>query len=116
MAVNITDLKHYIGDTYGNNDSLLTDILAEATALVDRYNVKYDSTTETYVASDAPSALVDRAYLEVAMELWNRRVVQNGNVNAQFATGDGVGGVQRGTLRDPVSAAAALLRRWVLPW
>lgn len=115
MAVTLTDLKDYIGDTYGNNDALLASILAEAEALVARYNVKYDSTTGDYVASDAPTAIVNRATLEVAMELWNRRVSQNGNVNAQFTAGDGVGGVPRGTLRDPVSAAAALLRRWVLP-
>lgn len=116
MAVVVADVKVYIGETGADFDGLLADCLSEAQALVTKYNVKYDSTTETYVATSAPEVIVDRAVVTVAADLFNRRNAPNGVVNQQFENFGGDQGQAVRIARDPMNGAYKILQRWVLPW
>lgn len=106
MAVILEDLKSYVGSTETEYDGLLSDCLLEATALVDKF-----------VGSRAvPGVIMDRAYTEVAADLFNRRNAPNGIMNQQFATMDGVGSAPVRIARDPMAPAYKILARWVTPW
>lgn len=106
MAVALADLKAFIGAAGTADDNVLTDCLAEGQALVDAY----------VGASVVPTSLLDRAYLEVAADLWNRRSAPNGIANQQFATPDGISSAPIRIARDPMQAAYKILGRHVLPW
>ena len=117
VAVTLPDLKTHIGETSTEYDTLLTDHLAEAQALVDQFNKKWDEATETWVVSDAPSAIVDRAILEVGADLWARRNAPNGIANTQFVAADGgAASAPVRIARDPMASVYKILGRWVTPW
>lgn len=116
MAVVLADLKAHIGESSTEYDALLTGHLAEAQALVDKFNVKYDDVTLAYVVSDAPQAIVDRAVKEVAADLWNRRNAPNGIANQQFVGPEGPASAPIRIARDPMAPVYKLLGRWVMPW
>lgn len=126
MAVTITSLAAHVGTAPGEATELLTSCLAEADALVAKYNVRESWVTGAtpgtsvrvpgvYVATDAPEVIVDRAVIEVAADLFHRRNAPNGIVNAQFAGFDGAPAAVR-ISRDPLAPAYPILRRWVTPW
>lgn len=106
----LADLKAYLGITSTNDDAVLQDCLDMAQALVDVRNVKWDSTSEAYVTSDAPATVVDRAAIAVAAEIWNQKKAPNGI--SQFAAYDGVNPIR--VARDPMVAAYPLLAPWVV--
>ena len=107
MAITTDDVKAYVGASDSEHDALIADCLLEAQALVAKY---------VGVAA-VPAPILDRAHLEVAADLFNRRNAPNGIVNQQFAMADGgVGGQAVRVTRDPMKAAYGLLGRWVLPW
>lgn len=117
MAVTLADLKLHVGATEDDYDAMLADHLLEAQALVGKYAKAWDETTETFVSHPSiPEAVLDRAVLEVAADLFNRRNAPNGIMNQQFATTDGVGYGAVRIARDPMAAAYKILARWVLPW
>jgi len=122
MSATTSKLASYVGASEGEQGDMIADCLAEAQALVERYNRKanpaYDgvTVTEQYVASDAPAVIVDRAVLEVAADLWNRRNAPNGVMNAQFENFGGDQGAAVRIARDPMQAAYKILGRWVSPW
>lgn len=116
MAVTVNDLKAFVGSDDTTYDALLQECLNEAMALVDKYNVKYDAGTETWIASDAPTVIVDRCYLAVAADLFERRNAPNGIASQQYATADGIGINPYRVGRDPMSHAYKILGRWVTPW
>jgi|SRR6478735_10279566 len=113
MAVTVDDFKKYLGDEGYENESLLTDCLEEAKALVDKFNKRYDRAQEGYVISDAPVSVVNRCYLIVAADLFERRNAPNGIANQQFATLDGIGQAPMRVARDPLAGVYPILRRWV---
>lgn len=122
MAVDATKLAAYVGASEGEQSLLMADCLAEAEALVLRYNVKRnplhdtDSTAPEFVLSDAPVEIVNRAQLEVAADLFHRRNAPNGVMNAQFENFGGDQGQAVRIARDPMQAAYKILGRWVAPW
>lgn len=116
MAVTSTKLATYVGASEDEYTELLADCLSEAQALVDKFNRKWDDVVAGYVPSDAPTAVVDRAILEVAADLFNRRNAPNGIVNGQFANFGGDQAAAVKIARDPMEAAYPILRRWVAPW
>lgn len=106
MAVTTADLREFVGATT-NDDSLLSGCLLEATELVDKY----------VGDNEVPDAILDRAYVEVAADLFHRRNAPNGIANQQFALPDGgFGGQAIRIARDPLTAAYKILGRWVSPW
>lgn len=113
MAVTLLTLKVFVGAEGNEYDSMLTDALAESQSLVDKYNVVWDEETEDWIPSDAPTAILDRAYKEVAADLFNRRNAPNGIVNQQFLNIDGVGSGPVRISRDPMAPAYKILSRWV---
>lgn len=101
------EVKEYIGDDDFESDSLVEACLVEATLLVDKY------VGEVTV----PEALLDRAYIVTAADLYYRRQAPNGVVNQQFISADGSFGTSPVRIaRDPMAQAYGLLRRWVLPF
>lgn len=105
MTIALETLQEYVGSE-GEYSSLLTDCLAEAEALVNKYVGE----------APVPEAILDRATLEVAADLFNRRNAPNGIVSQQYATVDGMAMGAVRIARDPMAAAYKLLQRWVLPW
>lgn len=107
MATTVETIKDYVGvGSETEYDDFIQACLDEATVLVDRY---------VGVAA-VPDEIMDRAYLEVAADLFNRRNAPNGIMNQQYATVDGVGVTPMRIARDPMAAAYKILGRWVLPW
>lgn len=115
--VSVADVKAYVGSTDPEYDDLLANCLAEATELVEKYitRVYWDAITQAYLhdAAYVPDVILDRAFLEVAADLFNRRNAPNGIQNAQFAL---EGATPMRINRDPMAPAYPLLRRYVLPW
>lgn len=107
MAKTWEDLKTFVGsdDDY-EYDSLFQECFEEAQVLVDKY----------VGTSVVPEIILDRSYLEVGADLFNRRSAPNGVMNQQYATVDGIGTTPYRISRDPMSAAYKILGRWVTPW
>lgn len=117
MAIALADLKSFIGASGVADDGVLSDCLAEGQALVDKYvGTVWDEETQTYIPRSVPTPILERAYLEVAADLWNRRQAPNGIANQQFATLDGIASAPIRIARDPMQAAYKILGRWVQPW
>lgn len=104
MAVDLASLRQYVGASEGEADVLLQGCLEEAVALVDQYAG----------GAAVPLVILDRAYTEVAADLFNRRNAPNGVINQQFALEGGGQAVR--IARDPMAAAYKLLQRWVGAW
>lgn len=115
MAVLESDLAAYVGASEGEAPEILSGCLTEAYALVNKFNVKRYPDTGAWGPSDAPFEIVDRAVLEVAADLWNRRSAPNGIRNGQFENFGGDQGVAVRIARDPMQAAYKILGRWVSP-
>ena len=116
MAKTWEDLKQYLGAGYDNeHDAFIEDCFDEAQALVDKYNVKWDALLGTYVASNAPTIMVEKAYIMVGAALFSMQQAPNGIVNQQFATSDGMNVTSLRIARDPMAPAYKILGRWVLP-
>jgi hypothetical protein len=113
--VTVDDLRAYVGGS-DSEDVILADCLAEAIALVDKYNKKYDSETCTYVASDAPAVIVDRCYLMAGADLLNLRSAPSGVVNSQFVVDGNIGTSPLRITRDPLAGVYKILGRWVSPF
>lgn len=81
------------------HDDFLSVCIAEATSLVD-----------TFVdVAEVPSVVLERAYTEVAAELFNRRSAPHGQVQlATFADG-----MAARIPRDPMHGVYSMLRPWV---
>lgn len=113
MAVSLNDLKAYLGTSTEKQDVFLMGCLEEAKALVDKFNKKYDTVSKGYIESDAPTGIVERCYLIVAADLYERRKAPNGIANQQFASADGIGQAPMRIARDPMAGVYPILRRWV---
>ncbi|WP_328530772.1 hypothetical protein OG984_06455 [Nocardioides sp. NBC_00368] len=105
MAVTLEQVAEYVGSS-GEYDILLTSCLAEAEVLV----------SSLVGSAVIPQVILDRAVLEVAADLFNRRNAPNGITSQQFATFNGVGTSPVRINRDPLAAAYPLLKRWITPW
>lgn len=106
MAKTWEDLKAFVGSDDYEYDALFEECFEEATVLVD----KYVGTTVV------PDVILDRCYIEVGADLFNRRSAPNGVMNQQYATEDGIGFAPYRIARDPMAAAYRMLGRWVYPW
>lgn len=106
MAKTVEDLKAYVGDDSFEYETLFEDCFNEAVVLVDKY----------VGLAEVPEVILDRAYIEVGADLFNRRSAPNGIQNQQYATVDGIGQAPMRISRDPMAAAYKLLQRWVLPF
>lgn len=106
MAVELEDLKEYLGTDDTDYDSMLEECLVDAAVLVDKY----------VGAATVPVEMLDRCYLIVSADLFERRNAPNGIANQQYATVDGIGASPMRVARDPLAGAYKLLQRWVLPW
>ena len=119
MAVTYLDLKSFINEKGVDNDNLIQSCFEEAVVLVTKYVgtvlVTVGSTTVA-APRPVPTEILDRAYLEVGADLWNRRKAPNGIVNQQFSTVDGIGSTPFRISRDPLAAAYKILGRWVPPF
>lgn len=83
------------------DDAFVQDCWESATALVEEF----------IGGSYVPTSIRDRAVLNVASELYHQRNAPNGV--AQFASFDGA---PVRIARDPMTAAYALLNRFVVTW
>lgn len=101
MAVNLTDLKEYVGAGGTSHDDVLSSALTDAKLLVD-----------TYVgSSNVPISIIDRCYLMVAKDLFDRRNNPHGILNSQY---EAVTEPIR-VSRDPMMQVYPILRRYVMP-
>lgn len=108
MAVTVETLRAYVGADIDDADVslLLQSALSAAAALVDKY----------VGVAVVPVEILDRCYLIVATDLFERRNAPNGIANQQYATVDGIGQAPMRVARDPMAGVYEILRRWVLPW
>lgn len=65
--------------------------------------------------AEVPDVIFDRAWLAVAVDLFNQSKAPNGVLNQQFNTGDGVVAAPVRISADPLRPAYPLLRMWILP-
>lgn len=101
MAVTLTDLKEYVGAGGTTHDATLASALTDSKLMVD-----------TYVGSSTvPQSIVDRCYLMVAKDLFDRRNNPHGILNSQY---EQVTEPIRAS-RDPMMQVYPILRKWVLP-
>ena len=91
----IEKLRIYCGAP-ATDVSFVTECVEQATALVTRFVGQ----------ASVPTAIVDRAVLEVGSELFHRKQAPNGI--AQFATADGQSPIR--VARDPMIAAYPILQ------
>lgn len=108
MAVTLEDIKKYVGSEESEHDDLLTSALSDAALLVNAH-------AGSQVAA-VPVEILDRCYLIVAADLFERRNSPNGIANQQYATVDGIGMAPMRVARDPLAGVYHLLRRWTTPW
>lgn len=106
MAVTVTEVAEFIGAVPSELSGLLTRCLAESKDMVDNWVGQ----------NPVPESIRDRAYVEVAADLWNRRNAPNGISNMQYMTADGSSGAPIRIARDPMAAAYPILRPFVSPW
>lgn len=106
MAKTWEDLKAFVGSDDFEYDDLFQQCFIEAQVLVSKY----------VGLIEVPEEILDRAFLEVGADLFNRRSAPNGIMNQQYATVDGIGQAPVRIARDPMAAAYKLLGRWVLPF
>lgn len=113
MTVTATQLRSWVnaqGQAAAQED--LQACVDQATALVTKY--VEDNCGDPIYWPD-PS-IRDRATLEVAADLWNRKSAPNGIVNQQFNIGTGdLGSTPIRISRDPLAAARPILAPWVTP-
>jgi len=95
--VTVEQIREYVGAS-ANDADFLAGCLAESEALVTRFAGEVE----------VPEAIIDRAVIEVASELFHRRQAPNGV--AQFATVDGSSPIR--VARDPLVAAYPILTPW----
>lgn len=79
-----------------SDEAFVADCINQSVALVERFIGE----------ASVPSAIVDRAVLEVGSELYHRKQAPNGI--AQFATADGQSAIR--VARDPMIAAYPILQ------
>lgn len=104
MAPYLPDLLAYVG----SNDSATAAASQEAAVeLVDAYLSGWFTESPQVVI---PPSVLDRAYLEVAAELFHRKSTRNGV--AQFATADTMAPIRIN--RDPLSPARPILAPYLL--
>ena len=105
-SVTAADVVAYVG--VGADPVFAAEVLAEAAELVTHY--VGDTLGEFPVPGEGtvPLVALDRAVIEVAQELYNRRKAPNGV--AQFAAFDGA---PVRVARDPMVGAYPILNRWV---
>lgn len=98
MAMTVADLKAYVSPSQPlrpSDDAYAATCWEQAQALITQY----------VGSATVPTAIVDRATLEVAAELFHRRQAPSGIT--QFATPEGSAGIR--VARDPMIAAYDLL-------
>lgn len=95
----VTKLRAHVSAPGG--DSSVEDCVLEALGLLDRLLGE--------VTSTIPTAVLDRAVVEVGADLWHRRSTKNGI--ASF--GDGLDVPPIRIRRDPLDAARPLLFHWL---
>ena len=111
MAVAAADLRSELNagavNTGGVTDELLTSCINVADELLKEY------AGDTYrTAGDIPVLVAERAWLAVAVEIFNQRKAPNGVLNQAFTTGaGGVAAVRIGA--DPLRPAYGLLGRFL---
>lgn len=98
MALTWQDLKAYVNASSADDD-FIQECWSEAHALI----------TKFVGTATVPTAIHDRARIEVGQELFSRRAAPNGI--AQFATMDGTQGIR--VARDPMVGAYPLLQPYV---
>lgn len=111
MAVVAADLRAELNagpaDTGGVSDDLLNNCINVADELLKAY------AGDDYRSGDIPVVVAEKAWLAVAVEIFNQRKAPNGVLNQAFS-GEGTPFVQ--TVRigaDPLRPAYGLLGRWV---
>ena len=108
MAVDATALKAELGTGASVPDTVLNNCINVADALLRQY------AGESY-QTDIPPTVAEKAWLAVAVELFNQRQAPNGILNQTFMAADGSGvaaPVRIGA--DPLRPAYPLLERWVI--
>lgn len=101
MAVTLTDLKEYVGAGGSTHDDVLSSALTDAKLLVDSY----------VGSSRVPQSIIDRCYLMVSKDLFDRRNNPHGILNSQY---EQVTEPLR-VSRDPMMQVYPILKKWVLP-
>ena len=87
-------------------------VLEECVAISQELLLQYDQQQ----GAEVPDAVFDRAWLTVAVDLFNVSQAPNGVLNQQFDTGDGsVSTVPIRISRDPLAGAYPLLALYVDP-
>lgn len=108
MTIDITQLRSEVNAGTSVSDALLTSCVSVADSLL-RKHVED-------VFDDIPPSVYDRAWMAVAVDLFNQRRAPNGVLNQQFSTSEG--GTESVPVRisaDPLRPARPLLRPWVTP-
>lgn len=102
----VEDVKVYLGASDYENDALIEACMDDAVVLVDEYVGE----------AAVPDNILDRCYLIVTADLWERRNAPNGIANQQFVTNDGIPSSPVRIALDPLNGVYKTLRRWVLPF
>lgn len=108
MSVDATQLRNEVKAGTAVPDAMLTNCVSVADTLLREY------VEDVY--GDIPPSVYDRAWLAVAVDLFNQRRAPNGVLNQQFSSGEG--GTESVPVRisaDPLRPARPLLRPWVTP-
>jgi hypothetical protein len=103
MAVDVTTLRRKVGAGATVYDADLQSILDAASALL----------TEYVGDAEIGDAILDRAQLLVAAEMFHHDKAPNGIVNQQYDTADGTGVTPIRIGRDPLAPAYPLLAPFV---
>ncbi|NYD43936.1 hypothetical protein [Nocardioides panaciterrulae] len=108
MAVDATQLRAELNNVPAAtvSDTVLSNCVSVANELLKQY------AGATYL-TDLPTVIAEKAWLAVAVELFNQRRAPNGVLTQQFSTPDGGASVPVRIGADPLRPAYGLLSRWI---
>lgn len=107
MAITGEQLRTELGSPASIPIELLNNCVSVANELLKKY------AGDTYL-TDIPTIVAEKAWLAVAVELFNQRRAPNGVLTQQFATPDGSAAVPVRIGADPLRPAYGLLERWII--
>lgn len=111
MAVDAAAIRAEVGAGVPTSipDAFLTSCIAVADELLKQY-----AGDDYRTAGTIPVTVAEKAWLAVAVEIFNQRRAPNGVLTQQFATPDGgAGGVAVRVGADPLRPAYGLLKRYL---
>lgn len=111
MAINADQLRAEVNagpvDASSVDDTYLDNCISVANELLKQY------AGAEYI-TDIPTVVAEKAWLAVAVEIFNQRRAPNGVLNQTFQTFEGTQAAPVRISADPLRPAYSLLERWVI--